>query len=110
MVIHITARHFKAHETLRTYATDSITKLEKYYKDIVSADMVLSYEKSVNSVKTAELHISVYGTVLTALEKSQEFEKSIDAAVEKIARQIKKYKSKQRDKKKVIIRRSQAKA
>ncbi|MEW6061911.1 MAG: HPF/RaiA family ribosome-associated protein, partial [Bacteroidota bacterium] len=34
MDIHITARHFKAHESLRQYAFDSLKKLERYYNGI----------------------------------------------------------------------------
>lgn len=109
MDIHITARHFKAHESLRQYAFDSLKKLERYYNGIVSANMVLSYEKAVNSVKIAELHVTVYGTVLKALEKSNDFMKSIDAAVEKVERQIQKYKSRLREKKKAEIRKTRAK-
>lgn len=109
MDIHITARHFKAHESLRTYAFDSIKKIERYYNGIVSANFVLSYEKAVNSVKIAELHVTVHGTILKAIEKSEDFVKSIDAVISKIERQIQKYKSKQRVKKKTEIRKTQAK-
>jgi len=109
MDVHITARHFKAHDSLRTYVADSVNKLQKYYTDIVRADMILSYEKSVNSVKVAELHVTVYGTILKSLSKSEDFIKSIDEAVEKIGRQIQKYKSKQREKKKITIRKTRAK-
>jgi ribosomal subunit interface protein len=109
MEITITARHFKAHDTLRAYATDAISKLEQFYNGIISATMILSYEKAVNSVKTAELHIHVYGSVLKATKKSEEFEKSIDAVIEKAGRQLQKYKSKHREKAKEIIRKVRAK-
>lgn len=109
MDVHITARHFRAHDSLRTYAAETIKRLEKYYNGIVRADVILSYEKAVNSVKVVEVHVSVYGTVLTTVTKTDDFEKAIDSAVDKIERQIKKYKSKQREKKKVTIRRTQAK-
>ncbi|MEW5798784.1 MAG: ribosome-associated translation inhibitor RaiA [Bacteroidota bacterium] len=109
MDIHITARHFKAHESLRAYAFDSLKRLERYYNGIISANVVLSYEKSVNSVKRAELHVTVYGTILKAIEKTDDFIRSIDAAISKVERQIQKYKSKQRAKKKTVIRKTQAK-
>jgi len=109
MDIHITARHFRAHETLRTYAAESLKKLERYYDGIISATMVLSYEKSVHSVKVVELHVTVHGTVLKALVKSSDFVKSIDGAIEKTERQLQKYKSKLREKKKAVIRKTRAK-
>jgi putative sigma-54 modulation protein len=109
MNINITARHFKAHETLQEYIVGEITKLQKYYDGIIGVDVVLSYEKPMQSVKTAEVKVSVHGTILTAIEKSNDFIKSVDAAVGKIERQVKKYKSKQREKKKATLRQRQAK-
>lgn len=110
MDMHITARHFRAHETLRTYAFDAINKLEKYHDGIISAKLILSYEKSLNSIKAAELIIKVQGAVLKSLEKSHEYTKSIDAAVEKIERQLQKYKSRTREKRKTVIRITKSKA
>ncbi len=110
MDMHITARHFKAHETLRSYAFRAINKLEDQYDGIVSAKLILSYEKAVNSVKTAELIVKVPGSILKAQEKSSEYQKSIDTAVEKIERQLQKYKSKTREKRKTVIRTAVSKA
>lgn len=109
MDIQMTARHFRAHETLREYVHESLKKLERHYSGIISAAMVLSYEKAVHSVKVAELIVTVHGTVLKALVKSDDFVKSIDAAIQKTERQIQKYKSKQREKKKSVIRTKQSK-
>ncbi|MFA5833465.1 MAG: ribosome-associated translation inhibitor RaiA [Bacteroidota bacterium] len=110
MDMHITARHFKAHETLRTYAFDAINKLEKFYDGILSAKLILSYERSLNSIKAAELIVKVQGDILKSLEKSSEYQKSIDAAVSKIERQLLKHKSKKHEKQKTVIRTKTSKA
>jgi putative sigma-54 modulation protein len=104
MNIYITARHFKAHETLRSYAFEAINKLEQHYDGILSADLILSFEKSKKSLKAAELLVKVQGSVLKALEKTDEFPKAIDAAVIKIQRQLQKHKAKTREKQKSVIR------
>lgn len=109
MNIYITARHFKAHETLRAYAFGSLNKLEKYYDGILSADLILSFEKSKNSVKAAELIVKVQGAVLKSLGKSDEYVKSIDEAVAKVEKQIQKYKSKHSEKDKKVIRKTREK-
>lgn len=109
MNITITARHFKAHDTLKEYIVESLSKITKYYDGIISVEVVLSYEKATQSVKMAELIVNVHGAVLKAAEKSGDFVKSFDAAVAKIERQVMKYKSKQREKKKSTIRQQQAK-
>ena len=94
MEILFTARHFKAHDTLRDYAHDAVRRLERYYDGIVRSDIILSYERSHNSLKVAEIHITVYGALLKAMEKSDDYHKSIDAAIGKLERQIQRYKSK----------------
>lgn len=104
MHIHFTARRFKAHETVRDHAIDSVKRLDKFYDGIVRADVILSYERTMNSLKTAEINLHVHGTVLFAKEKSEDFHKSIDLAVDKLERQLDKYKMKLRKKDKKQLR------
>jgi putative sigma-54 modulation protein len=104
MHIHFTARRFKAHESVRDHAIDSVKRLDKFYDGIVRGDVVLSYERTTNSLKTAEINLHVYGTVLFAKEKSEDFHKSIDIAVEKLERQLEKYKMRLRKKNKKQLR------
>jgi ribosomal subunit interface protein len=92
MNIKVTARHFKSHDTLTEYATKALEELEHFYDGILKAEVILSFEKSRNSVKIAELTITVYGTVLTGIGKSEEFEKSVDLAIAKLKTRLKKYK------------------
>jgi putative sigma-54 modulation protein len=90
----VTSRHFKAHETLVEYAEDAVAKLERYYDGILKCEVKLSFEKARNSVKVAEIFLSVYKSKITALHTSDDFNKSIDGAVEKVLVQLKKYKEK----------------
>ncbi len=94
-----TARHFRAHATLKDYALDTLTKLEKFYDGIISAEVILSFEKSRDSVKVAEVNLTVHNKVLNALEQSDDFIKSIDLAIDKLERQLVKYKTKLHDRK-----------
>ena len=96
MQVHVTARKFKAHKPLRDYASHGVSRLAKFYDGIVRGDVVLSYEKSTNSLKWAEVSLQVHGTVLTAKEKSEDFTKSIDKAIGKLERQLSKYKTRLR--------------
>lgn len=89
-----TARHFRSHPSLKEYALDALKKLEKFYDGIISAEVILSYEKTRDSVKVAEINISVHSKMLHAMEHSDDFIKSIDQAVEKLERQLVKYKTK----------------
>jgi putative sigma-54 modulation protein len=89
-----TARHFRAHSSLKEYGLDSLIKLEKFYDGIISAEMILSFEKSRDSVKIAEVNVSVHSKILNAVEHSEDFIKSIDQAIGKLERQLVKYKAK----------------
>ncbi|MDH7514449.1 MAG: ribosome-associated translation inhibitor RaiA [Bacteroidota bacterium] len=98
MNVRFTARHFKAHNGLKAYALSQVSTLKKYYDGIVDGNIILRYEKTRDSVKIAEISLSVYGTNLVAIEKSDNFYKSIDNAVLKLERQLLKYKDKRRSK------------
>ncbi len=105
MDIHFTARKFKARNDVKTHAIASVKKLDRFYDGIVRGSIVLSFERSSNSIKTAEVNLHVHGSVLTAKEHSEEFMKSIDLAIGKLERQLAKYKTKLRMKDKRALRR-----
>jgi putative sigma-54 modulation protein len=104
MNIKFTARHFRPHADLKEHALETVKKLDKYYDGIVTATVILSFERVTNSVKRAEINVQVYGGVLTATEESEDFAKSIDAAAEKMMLQLQKYKTKLRAKDKTKVR------
>lgn len=109
MQISFTARRFRAHDDVKDHATEGVRKLGRFYDGIVHADVILSYERATKSVKTAEINLHVYGTVLSARQKSDDFVKSIDAAIEKLTTQLGKYKTKLRSKDKQKVRELQEK-
>ncbi len=104
MDIKVTARHFKPDEILRDYAHDAVTKLERYYDGIVKSEIILSFEGARNSLKIAEIHLTVYGSLLKAVHKSNDYQKSVDTAVSKLERQLVKYKGKLHEKAKSEVR------
>jgi len=93
MNISITARRFKAHETLKDFIKDELSSLNKYSEDILNAEVILSYINSKESIKTAEINLSIPGHIITAREDSDDFKKSVTAASEKVTRQLKKIKT-----------------
>jgi len=110
MTFKFTARHFRAHPEIRAHAEESVKKLHRFYDGIVGATVVLSFERATNSVKTAEINLQVYGAVLSATVTSDDYYKSIDAAAEKLVKQLAKYKTKLRAKDKARVRTIKQKA
>lgn len=92
--INITSRHFKAHETLQDYIQNNIENLSKYNEEILHADVILSFEKAVNSIKHCEIIVKLKDKILTTKESADEFNKAVDKAINKIEVQLKKYKDK----------------
>ncbi len=94
MNIKITARKFKAHDSLKDYIKDELMSLERFSDDLLKADVILSYQNSVNSLKTAEVILKIPGQILTSKVESDDFKKSVSSAVEKMRTQLQTIKSK----------------
>jgi ribosome hibernation promoting factor len=92
------------------YAKDAAEKLDRYYDGIMKCEIKLSYHKAQNSVKAAEVILTVYRQKITAKVESDDYHKSIDGAVVKALAQVKKYKDKLHAKDRIQVRRVRAKA
>ena len=93
MDIQITSRHFKARPSLVEYAEDSVRKLSQIYDGIINAQVILEAE-SHDDGKIAEIILMVYHDRLFAKEAGEDFEKCISSCVDKLERQLHKYKDK----------------
>ena len=93
MDIQITARHFKARESLLAQIEASVQKLAHIYDGIVNAEVILEVEPHTDG-KIVEMILMVYHDRLFAKETSEEFERSLNACEEKLERQLVKYKEK----------------
>lgn len=98
MNIQITARKFKAHQSLKDFIIDELNSLKRFNDDIISADVKLSFQNTQNSIKIAEILLSIPGQMLTAKEESDDFKKSVSSAVEKLRYQLSTIKSKRASK------------
>ena len=96
MNILITARKFKARETLKDHTKAEVKSLLKFNDSIISADVILRFQNSHDSVKKAEITLRIPGQTLIAAEDSDEFTKSVSTAVAKLLRQLKTLKSKRK--------------
>ena len=99
MKINITARHFKAKESLHKYTSDKLDLLGKYNEDILHAEVIFSYDKPPVNHKHCEIIIKLKDKTMTATEFADEFDKAIDKSLEKIEIQLHKYKDKNKTQK-----------
>jgi len=101
MKINITARHFKAKDSLQEFANTRISELSKYNENILHADVILSFDKPPADTKYCELLVKLSDKNLNAKEAGLDFEKAIEGAVIKIETQLHKYKDKNKTQKKI---------
>lgn len=99
MQTQITARHFTASTTLQEYVTERLSKLEKYYDGITHAHVILTNDAVE---KGAEITINVYRQRLTAQNTGTTHEEAIDRVVERLRKQLIRYKAKLRSKDKYV--------
>jgi len=100
MNINITARHFDLTPELREHVESEIEKLTRYFEHIISSDVILDVEKYRQA---AEIKVKVYNAVLTGSADSNDMYASIEMSVDKVKKQLKKYKSKLKDKRPEVI-------
>jgi putative sigma-54 modulation protein len=91
MNIIVTGRHFEITDALKKYAERKIKKFARYLSNITEAIVTLSIEKYRHK---AEVLLKVNGYLIQAEGITGEIYSSIDEVVEKLERQVKKYKEK----------------
>lgn len=102
MQIEISFRHMEPSETLREYADEKVRRvIRKHIRDDFDAQITLSVEKFRH---IAKLHLSYKGIAIKCDESSEDMYQSIDLALDKFERQIRRYKGKLRSHKPAQMR------
>jgi len=94
MDIIVTFRHMEPTESLRTYAEDKLSKIKKYLDFPIEAHVVLAVEKFRHM---ADVTLSVNGTRIKGFEETEDMYSAIDQVMDKIEKQVKRYRSKIRN-------------
>ena len=90
MKIKIAGRHTDASAALRSYVVEKTEALERFFDRIISVDVVLSVEKER---QIADFHAHLTSRkVISAREESTDMYASIDRAVDRLKRQLVRFK------------------
>ena len=97
MQLSTTFRHMDASQAVREYSEEKLEKIRKYFhKEPIAAHAVFSVERGFNHV--AEINITLpSGLLINAKETTEDMYSSIDLAVARIERQVRRWKDKIRD-------------
>ena len=91
MQVSVTFRNTESKEILRDYLQEKISKLKKYFDYPLEANAVLTVEKHR---QIAEVTLVANRITLNAQEETEDMFAAIDGVLEKLERQILKYKDK----------------
>lgn len=91
MQINLSGHHVDITDSLRDYVNTKFSKLERHFDHINNVHVVLTVEK-LNQVAESTVHLS--GTEVHAAAQNQDMYASIDSLIDKLDRQILKYKGK----------------
>lgn len=92
--VSVTFRHLEATPALKAYAEEKAAKINKYFGGLNEVNVVLSLEKHRYM---AEITLKAGRTTVNAREETSDMYSAIDLVVDKINRQIKKYKDKMKN-------------
>jgi putative sigma-54 modulation protein len=92
MELLVTFRHLEPNDSLRSYAEEKVSRIEKYISNITEVHVILAHQKRSF---VAEVILHVNRAKITAKEATENnMYASIDLVMDKIERQVKKYKDK----------------
>jgi putative sigma-54 modulation protein len=96
MRLQVKGRNVEVSDSIRRYAEDKLGKLERQLADPTEVELELAMEHnpSIADNHVAEATIRTKGPTLRAREASTSYESSIDQLVEKLERQVKRYREK----------------
>lgn len=94
MNLTIAGHHIEVTPALRDYATNKVGKIIRHFDHVTSVHVILSVEKLVQK---AEITLYVKGKDIHADATATDLYAAIDLLVEKLDRQVQKYKGKHFD-------------
>jgi putative sigma-54 modulation protein len=94
MQITTTFRHLDPSDALKSYAEEKLERVNKYIDEPVVAQVFMTVEKIRHC---AEVTITAKGITIKASEETNDMYSAIDAVVDKIERQLRRYKERIKD-------------
>lgn len=94
MNLSISGHHVSVTPALREYATGKLERITRHFDHVIDVQMLFSVDKLIQK---AEINVHVRGKDLFAEATDEDLYAAIDSLVDKLDRQVIKYKSKRSD-------------
>lgn len=92
MQIAVSFRHMEVSNPIRDYADEKVSRVKKYIDEPIDAQVVLSVERKIRH--KAVVTVTAKGMTIKGSEETGDMYAAIDAVVDKIERQLKRYREK----------------
>ena len=95
--VEIFAKNIELTEAIKSYIEKKVSKLDRFIKEIDETRFDITYSKTarnVNERNSAQITLHGHGYILRAEERSDDLYAAIDLVMDKILRQIERYKGK----------------
>jgi len=92
MQLNITGHHIDITDALRDYVNSKFDRLQRHFDQVTNVHVVLTVEKLIQKAE-AKMHLS--GADVFADATHEDMYAAIDALIDKLDRQLKKYRGKQ---------------
>ena len=99
MNVQVNGRNVEVNDYLRDYVTKKVGKLERYLPQITEtrAELTQNMTRSASDRSTAQVTVWANGQMLRAEESTSDILASVDATVDKMASQIRRFKGRRYD-------------
>ena len=94
MQITTTFRHLEPSDALKSYAEEKLERIKKYIDEPIVAQVFMTVEKIRHC---AEVTLTAKGITIKASEETNDMYAAVDAVVDKIERQLRRYKERIKD-------------
>lgn len=100
MQIHLSPRHLKLTATIHGHVFAKVAHLEELSEEILAVHVVLFHDERKNPKKsyTVKMHVALPGPDLHAEDSQPDLYTAIDMVMDKVAQQIRKRKTRLKDK------------
>jgi len=92
MQISVTFRHMEASDAIRAYIEEKLVRIKKYIDEPIDAQAVVGVSKKIRH--SVEVTLQAKGILIKGSEETNDMYAAVDAVVDKIERQVKRYKEK----------------
>ena len=93
MQINITGHHIDVTPALRAYVTEKLQRIERHFDHVISTDVIMRVE---NHHMQVEAKVNAAGKALFAQDSGTDMYAAIDGMIDKLDKQVRRYKDRVR--------------